>query len=310
MKIHLGTETIHEIKNAVVTAGTFDGVHVGHQQILSKLRALADKTGGQTVLITYWPHPRLVLKPWENTLLLLSTFPEKANLLEHYGVDHLVKIPFTQEFAQMSPEDYIKVILSENVKTSQMIIGYDHRFGKDRTGGLEELKAFAPKYNYEVEEIPRQDIDEIGISSTKIRNALATGDIETANKYLGRSYSLTGKVVHGKKLGRSIGFPTANIVVKESYKLIPADGIYAVKVCNKYRKFDGMLNIGQRPTVGGENKTIEAHIFDFNEDIYDKEISIEFIDHIRNEIKFDSIEALKHQLEEDEKAVRNRLSKL
>lgn len=310
MKIHLGTETIHEIKNAVVTAGTFDGVHVGHQQILSKLRALADKTGGQTVLITYWPHPRLVLKPWENTLLLLSTFPEKANLLEHYGVDHLVKIPFTQEFAQMSPEDYIKVILSENVKTSQMIIGYDHRFGKDRAGGLEELKAFAPKYNFEVEEIPRQDIDEIGISSTKIRSALETGDIETANKYLGRSYSLSGKVAHGKKIGRSIGFPTANIVVKESYKLIPADGIYAVKVCNKYRKFDGMLNIGQRPTVGGENKTIEAHIFDFNQDIYDKEISIEFIDHIRNEIKFDSIEALKHQLEDDEKAVRKRLSKL
>lgn len=310
MKIHLGTDTIHEINNAVVTAGTFDGVHLGHQQILSRLRTVADKTGGQTVLITYWPHPRLVLKPWENTLLLLSTFPEKANLLEQYGVDHLVKIPFTQEFAQMSPEDYIKVILSERVKTSHMIIGYDHRFGKDRTGGLEELKAFAPKYNYEVEEIPRQDIDEIGISSTKIRRALETGDITTANKYLGRSYSIAGKVTHGKKLGRSIGFPTANIAIKEGYKLIPSDGTYAVKVCNKYRKFDGMLNIGQRPTVGGENKTIEVHIFDFNQDIYDKEISIEFIDHIRDEIKFDSIEALKHQLEEDEKAVRNRLSKL
>lgn len=310
MKIHLGTETIREIKNAVVTAGTFDGVHVGHQQILSRLRALADKTGGQTVLITYWPHPRLVLKPLENTLLLLSTFPEKANLLEQYGVDHLVKIPFTQEFAQMTPEDYIKVILSERVKTSNMIIGYDHRFGKDRAGGLDELKAFAPKYNYEVEEIPRQDIDEIGISSTKIRRALETGDIKTANKYLGRSYAVTGKVIHGKKLGRTIGYPTANIVVKETYKLIPADGIYAVKVCNKYRKFDGMLNIGQRPTVGGENKTIEVHIFDFNQDIYDKEISLEFIDHIRNEIKFDSLEALKRQLEEDEKAVRNRLSKL
>jgi len=310
MKIHLGTETIHEIENAVVTAGTFDGVHIGHQQILSRLRQLADTTGGQTVLITYWPHPRLVLNPLANDLLLLSTFPEKANLLEQYGIDHLVKIPFTQEFAQMSPEDYIRIILSERVKTNQMIIGYDHRFGKDRSGGLDQLKAFAPKYNYQVEEIPRHDIDEIGISSTKIRKALETGDVDTANKYLGRSYSISGKVVHGKKMGRSIGFPTANIVVKENYKLIPADGIYAVKVCNKYKKMDGMLNIGQRPTVGGENKTIEVNIFDFNEDIYDNEISIEFVDHIRSEVKFDSLDALKHQLEEDEQAVRSRLSKL
>ncbi|OEK04993.1 bifunctional riboflavin kinase/FAD synthetase [Roseivirga misakiensis] len=309
MKIHLGTETIHEIKNSVVTAGTFDGVHKGHQQILSRLREVADKVNGQTVLITYWPHPRLVLNPHDNSLLLLSTFPEKANLLEQYGVDHLVKIPFTAEFSQMAPEEYIKVILSERVKTHRMIIGYDHRFGKDRSGGLEELKAFAPKYDFEVEEIPRHDIDEIGISSTKIRKALESGDVATANKYLGRSYSIAGKVVHGQKKGRSIGFPTANIVVKENYKLIPADGIYAVKVCNKYKKFDGMLNIGHRPTVGGENKTIEVNIFDFNEDIYDTEISIEFIDHIRNEVKFESLEALKHQLEEDEKAVRSRLSK-
>lgn len=310
MKIHLGTETIKNIENAVVTAGTFDGVHIGHQKILSRLRHIADKTGGETVLITYWPHPRLVLKPWDNSLLLLSTFPEKATLLEQYGVDHLIKIPFTQEFAQMSPEEYIRIVLHQRLKTSKMIIGYDHRFGKDRSGGLDELKAFAPKFNFEVEEIPRQDIDEIGISSTKIRRALETGDVITANRYLGRSYSISGKVVHGEKIGRSLGFPTANIKVKESYKLIPSDGIYAVKVCNKYKKMDGMLNIGQRPTVGGENKTIEVHIFDFNEDIYDSEISIEFIDHIRNEIRFDSLDALKHQLEEDEQAVRACLSKL
>ena len=310
MKIHLGTETIENIENAVVTAGTFDGVHLGHQKILARLRDIADETGGETVLITYWPHPRLVLKPWDNSLLLLSTFPEKATLLEKYGVDHLVKIPFTQEFAQMTPEEYIHVVLHERVKTSKMIIGYDHRFGKDRSGGLEELRQFAPKFGFEVEEIPRQDIDEIGISSTKIRRALETGNVATANRYLGRSYSVAGKVIHGEKVGRSLGFPTANIEVKESYKLIPADGIYAVKVCNKYKKMDGMLNIGQRPTVGGENKTIEVHIFDFNEDIYDSEISIEFIDHIRNEVKFESLDALKYQLKEDEKAVRARLSKL
>lgn len=310
MKIHLGTEKIHEIENAVVTAGTFDGVHIGHQKILSRIRDVADQTNGQTVLITYWPHPRLVLKPWDNTLLLLSTFPEKANLLEAHGIDHLVKIPFTRDFASMSPEEYIQVVLHERIKTSKMIIGYDHRFGKDRSGGLDELKAFAPKYSYEVEEISRQDIDEIGISSTKIRRALASGDIATANKYLGRSYNVTGLVVHGNKRGRSIGYPTANIEVKENYKLIPTDGVYAVKVCNKYQKFDGMLNIGNKPTVGGENRTIEVNIFDFNQDIYNTEISIEFIDRIRDEMKFDSLDGLKHQLEEDEKVVRNRLSKL
>ncbi|MFT6873311.1 MAG: riboflavin kinase/FMN adenylyltransferase [Roseivirga sp.] len=310
MKIHLGTEKIHEIENAVVTAGTFDGVHIGHQKILNRIRDVADKTNGQTVLITYWPHPRLVLKPWDNTLLLLSTFPEKANLLEAQGIDHLVKIPFTRDFASMSPEEYIKVVLNERINTRKMIIGYDHRFGKDRSGGLDELKAFAPKYNFDVEEISRQDIDEIGISSTKIRTALQSGDITTANTYLSRNYCVSGRVIHGNQLGRSIGYPTANIEVKENYKLIPADGVYAVKVCNKYAKFDGMLNIGQKPTIGGENKTIEVNIFDFNQDIYNTEITIEFVDHVRNEIKFDSLDSLKLQLAEDEKAVRNRLSKL
>ncbi len=310
MKIHLGTEKIHEIENAVVTAGTFDGVHIGHQKILNRIRDIADKTNGQTVLITYWPHPRLVLKPWDNTLLLLSTFPEKANLLEAQGIDHLVKIPFTRDFASMSPEEYIKVVLSERINTRKMIIGYDHRFGKDRSGGLDELKAFAPKYNFDVEEISRQDIDEIGISSTKIRTALQSGDITTANTYLGRNYCVSGRVIHGNQLGRSIGYPTANIEVKENYKLIPADGVYAVKVCNKYTRLDGMLNIGQKPTIGGENKTIEVNIFDFNQDIYNTEITIEFVDHVRNEIKFDSLDSLKLQLAEDEKAVRNRLSKL
>jgi len=310
MKIHLGTEKIHEIENAVVTAGTFDGVHIGHQKILNRIRDVADKTKGQTVLITYWPHPRLVLKPWDNTLLLLTTFPEKANLLEAQGIDHLVKIPFTRDFASMSPEEYVKVVLNERINTRKMIIGYDHRFGKDRSGGLDELKAFAPKYNFDVEEISRQDIDEIGISSTKIRTALQSGDITTANTYLGRNYCVSGRVIHGNQLGRSIGYPTANIEVKENYKLIPADGVYAVKVCNKYTKFDGMLNIGQKPTIGGENKTIEVNIFDFNQDIYNTEITIEFVDHVRNEIKFESLDSLKLQLAEDEKAVRHRLSKL
>jgi len=310
MKIHLGTEAIQEIKNAVVTSGTFDGVHVGHQKILSRLKEEAQRVDGETVVITYWPHPRLVLKPWDHSLQLLSTFPEKANLLEEFGIDHLVKIPFTKEFAHMSPEEYISVILHERIQTKKIIIGYDHRFGKNRSGGLEELHEFSPKYGYEVEEIPRQDIDEIGISSTKIRRALEVGDVQHANTYLGRNYALTGRVVHGDKIGRSLGFPTANIAVKENYKLIPSDGIYAVRVCHEYAKYDGMLNIGNRPTIGGDNKTIEVNIFDFDRDIYESEITIEFVDLIRKEIKFSSLEELKKQLKSDKQSVIERLSKL
>jgi len=310
MKIHLGTEAIENIKNAVVTSGTFDGVHMGHQKIIDRLKEEARRIDGETVLITYWPHPRLVLKPWDSSLQLLSTFPEKANLLEEYGIDHLVKVPFTKEFASMQAEDYIRVILNERIQTKKIIIGYDHRFGKDRSGGLEELHQFSDKYGYEVEEIPRQDIEEIGISSTKIRRALEVGDVQQANAFLGRNYAITGRVVHGEKIGRSLGFPTANISIKENYKLIPADGIYAVRVCLKYNKFDGMLNIGNRPTIGGNHKTIEVNIFDFNEDIYESEISIEFVDLIRKEIKFSSLDALKEQLKIDKQSVTERLSKL
>lgn len=308
MKIHLGTEPIKDINNAVVTSGTFDGVHIGHQKILNRLREVANQNEGETVMITYWPHPRMVLKPLDNSLKLLSTFPEKANLLEAYGVDHLVKIPFTKEFSQMTPEEYIRVVLHDRIKTSHIITGYDHRFGKNREGGLEDLVQYADKYEYQVEEIPRQDIDEIGVSSTKIRKALESGDVQLANQYLGRPYTVTGLVVKGQQLGRTLGFPTANISVKENYKLIPADGIYAVKVCNKYKKRDGMLNIGHRPTVGGEHKTIEVHIFDFDDDIYNSEISLEFIDHVRDEVRFDSMDDLKLQLKKDEKSVRAILS--
>jgi riboflavin kinase/FMN adenylyltransferase len=308
MKIHLGIKDIEELSNSVVTSGTFDGVHFGHQKILARLREAADEINGETVVITYWPHPRMVLKPWDPSLKLLSTFPEKATLLEKYGVDHLVKIPFTQEFAQMSSEEYIRVILNERVHTKKLIIGYDHHFGKNREGNLQTLQEFAPKYDFEVEEIPRLDIDAIGVSSTKIRRALEVGDVKTANEYLGRPYSVAGMVVHGKQLGRTIGYPTANIHIKETYKLIPADGIYAVKVCNKYQKRDGMLNIGHRPTVGGDDKTIEVHIFDFSDDIYDSEISLEFIDMIRKEEKFESVEQLKTQLQHDEIAVKARLA--
>lgn len=304
MKIHLGSEPIRDIKNAVVTSGTFDGVHFGHQKILDRLRVVANEIGGETVLITYWPHPRLVLNPHNNDLRLLSTFPEKANLLEKYGVDHLVKIPFTKEFSQLTCEEYIRIILHDRIQTKKMIIGYDHRFGKNREGDFDDLVKMSSKYHYEVEEIPRQDVDEIGVSSTKIRNALAEGKVRIANQYLNRPYSISGTVVKGQQMGRTLGFPTANVHIKEPYKLIPADGIYAVKVCNKYKKMNGMLNIGHRPTVGGQHKTIEVHIFDFDDDIYNSEISIEFIEHVRSEVKFDQLEELKTQLRQDEVDVR------
>ena len=307
MKIHSGTASIQGLKNAVVTSGTFGGVHIGHQKILERLKQAAKEIDGETVLITYWPHPRLVLSNRNNGLKLLSTFPEKANLLEHYGIDHLVKIPFTKEFASLSSEAYIKSILHDKVGTKKLIIGYDHRFGKDRQGGLEELTQFAPKYGYELEEIPRQDIEAIGVSSTRIRKALEASEVTVANQYLGRPYSLTGMVIHGNKLGRTIGFPTANIGIKEPYKLLPSNGIYAIRINIDFKVYDGMINIGNRPTVGGNTRTIEANIFDFDEDIYDQEITVEFIDHIRNEIKFDGIDGLKNQLQKDELACREAL---
>ena len=221
MKIHLGTTPIKGLKNAVVTSGTFDGVHVGHQKILERLREAADDINGETVLITYWPHPRLVLPNQTNGLRLLSTFPEKANLLEKYGIDHLVKIPFTIEFANLSSEEYIKLILIERVNTKKLIIGYDHRFGKDREGGLKELVKYAPEFGYELEEIPRQDIEAIGVSSTRIRKALDEGEVNIANQYLGRPYSISGIIVKGNQLGRTIGFPTANISIKSRINFYP-----------------------------------------------------------------------------------------
>lgn len=307
MKIHLGTQALEDVQKAVVTAGTFDGVHLGHQKILNKLSKEAERLGGETVLITYWPHPRLVLQPHDNDLQLLSTFPEKANLLEKFGINHLVKIPFTKEFSDLSPEDYVRIILHERIKTKKFIIGYDHRFGNNRQGGLETLNALSDTYDFELEEIPRQDVDAIGVSSTKIRTALLNKDIKKANTYLGRYYSLSGRIVEGQKIGRTLGFPTANLHIKEKYKLIPADGIYAVRVCHEYKKYDGMLNIGQRPTVGGQEKSIEVHIFNFDKDIYNTEISLELIDFIREEQKFNSLEALKTQLKTDQLVVKEKL---
>lgn len=299
MKIYHGIDDFVRLNYAVVTSGTFDGVHVGHQKILSRLRETAEKNGGETVVITFWPHPRLVLHPEDTSLKLLNTFEEKAALLKAQGIHHLVRIPFTKEFSQLSSEEFITQIIVNTIGTKKLVIGHDHHFGKNREGSFEQLLADGPKYGFEVEEIPRQDIDHVGVSSTKIRKALEEGDIDTATHFLGNFYSLTGRVVMGDKLGRLLGYPTANIEVDTAYKLVPADGIYAVTVDHANKRYKGMLYIGNRPTVNGVKRNIEVNIFDFAQDIYGESLTVHFHKLIRGDIKFNDLEALKTQLHLD-----------
>ncbi|WP_194776898.1 bifunctional riboflavin kinase/FAD synthetase [Pararhodonellum marinum] len=299
MKIHEGLDHFPKVKNPVVSSGTFDGVHLGHQKILRRLKILAEKVGGETVLITYWPHPRLVLYPKEHQLRLLSTFEEKAKLLRKFGIDHLLTIPFTKEFSQLTSEAFVKKVLVEKIKTHTLVIGYDHRFGKNREGSFEYLKSNISAFPFDLEEISREDIDNVGISSTKIRKALETGDVATANEYLGREYELNGLVIKGQQIGRSIGFPTANIYIPNDYKLVPSDGVYAVHVGLGEERYGGMLNIGNRPTVDGTKKTVEVHLFNFDDDLYDKQITVYLKEFLRPEKKFGNLEALKNQLVKD-----------
>jgi riboflavin kinase/FMN adenylyltransferase len=299
MKIYHGIDDFVRLNYAVVTSGTFDGVHVGHQKILSRLRETAQKNGGETVVITFWPHPRLVLHPEDTSLKLLNTFEEKAALLKAQGINHLVRIPFTKEFSQLSSEEFVTQIIVNTIGTRKLVIGHDHHFGKNREGSFEQLRADGPKYGFDVEEIPRQDIDHVGVSSTKIRKALEEGDIDTATHFLGNFYSLTGRVVMGDKLGRLLGYPTANIEVDTAYKLIPADGIYAVTVDHDSKQYKGMLYIGNRPTVNGVKRNIEVNIFDFAQDIYGESLTVHFHKLIRGDAKFNDLEALKAQLHLD-----------
>lgn len=299
MKIYHGIDDFTRLNCAVVTSGTFDGVHVGHQKILKRLHEVAAECGGETVVITYWPHPRLVLHPEDDALKLLNTFEEKAALLKEAGIQHLVRIPFTKEFSHLTSEEFIIKILVETIGTRKLVIGYDHRFGKNREGSFEQLKLNAQTYGFEVEEIPRQDIDHIGVSSTKIRHALEAGDIDTSTHLLGMPYRISGRVVKGDKLGRLLGFPTANIEIDTKYKLIPSDGIYAVTVKHEHLVFDGMLYIGNRPTVNGSKRNIEVNIFEFEEEIYGESLTIYFHKLIRGDIRFNDLEELKVQLHVD-----------
>lgn len=309
MNIYHGLEDFHRLPFAVVTSGTFDGVHVGHQQILRRLRESADRHGGETVLITYWPHPRLVLFPDQTDLKLLNTFEEKAELLRQYGVDHLLRIPFTREFSRTTSAEFIRKILVETIGTKKLIIGYDHRFGRNREGSFEHLRENAVDYGFEVEEIPKQEVDNLAVSSTKIRNALSEGDMTTATHLLGRPYGLSGRVIRGERIGRILGFPTANLEIDHQHKLIPADGSYAVTARLGHEPLKGMLNIGLRPTVGGTKRTVEVHLFGFNREIYGDTLRVSFIERIRDEQPFSDVEALKEQLHKDRERAEQILKK-
>lgn len=302
MKIYHTIDDFNKLTTAVVTSGTFDGVHLGHQKILARLKAVADKINGETVVITYWPHPRLLLKPEDTSLKLLNTFEEKAALLKEQGIQHLLRIPFTKEFSQLSSKEFIASILIERIGTKKLVIGYDHRFGNNREGSFEQLKLSGPTYGFDVEEIERQDIDHIAISSTKIRKALDEADLATATQLLGRRYSLSGQVIRGDRLGRVLGYPTANIDLDSRLKLIPSDGIYAVTINHEHRLYKGMLYIGNRPTVNGTKKVIEVNIFDFNKEIYGEMLTIYFHQLIRLDSKFNDLEELKLQLAKDKEA--------
>jgi len=300
-----------KLRNAVVTSGTFDGVHVGHQRILSRLREVAQASGGPSVVITYWPHPRLVLGPPPThpellALQLINTLDERIAKLEEAGVDYLLIVPFTKEFAEWTSEEYLQKLLLGTVGARQLVIGYDHRFGKNREGGFDYLRQHADRYGLTVEEIPREDVDAVGVSSTRIRRALLEGDIATANRYLGYAYPLTGTVVHGQKLGRTIGYPTANLALSEPLKLVPARGVYAVWVSTAAgTRHRGMLSIGVRPTIGQDlEQTIEVNLLDFSGDLYDQPLTLEFATWLRAEEKYDGLDALIAQLALDEQATR------
>lgn len=299
MKIYHTPDDFTRLPFAVVTSGTFDGVHLGHQKVLNRVKEIAQRHGGETVVITFWPHPRLVLHPEDRTLKLLNTFEEKAELLKAQGIQHLVRIPFTKEFSQLSSHDFVRKILVGTIGTRKLVIGYDHHFGKNREGSFGFLKAEGPRYGFDVEEIPAQDIDHITVSSSAIRKALEAGDLETASHFLGHSYCLSGMVVIGDKLGRVMGYPTANLSIESHFKLIPADGIYAVRIHTADQWLSGMLYIGLRPTVNGIKRTIEVNIFDFDRDIYGETLTVTFEKLLRTDSKFKDLEALKDQLHRD-----------
>lgn len=300
MRTYNNISEITNLQNAIVTIGTFDGVHLGHQKIIKRLLEIKEQKGGETVLFTFAPHPRKVLFPDQKDLRLITTTEEKCELLKQFGIDHVLVYPFTKAFSQMQANDYVTEIIAKGLHTKKLVIGYDHRFGSDREGNIDTLKALSISNHFTVEEIPVQEINMLNVSSSRIRKAIEEGDIDTAHAYLGYHFFISGEVVKGKQLGRTIGYPTANIVIGDEDKLIPKIGVYAVNVFIGEQTYKGMLNIGTNPTTDSDNKVkIEVNIFDFDTDLYGQKIKIEFIKHIRDEQKFANLDELKQQLAND-----------
>ena len=299
MKIFNNIQSYSPEKESILTIGTFDGVHIGHNKILTKLVEESKKNNLSSLIMTFFPHPRMVLQKSQE-IKMIDTIDEKIHLFEKTGVDNLIIQPFDENFSKIRAKEFVEEILVKKLKIKHIIIGYDHRFGKDREASVDDLKKFGLNYMFTVEEIAAQEIHSIAISSTKIRNAILKGEIKKCNEYLGRNFMLTGEVVHGDGLGKKINFPTANIEIPETYKIIPKNGVYLVKAIINSEIYFGMMNIGVRPTIGGKNKSLEIHFFNFKDNIYNKTISVEIICKIRDEEKFSSIDELKIQLKKDE----------
>lgn len=302
MKVFNNIAQVRNIPNAVVTIGTFDGVHIGHQAIFKKMKELAQSVDGQTVVVTFSPHPRQVLNIDSSNLRFICTEEEKLKRFEQLGIDNVVVIKFTKEFARTPSDEFIKDFIIERIKPSYIVVGYDHHFGKNRMGDFELLSKLGQQFNFKVERVEAQDVDEVAVSSTKIRHALAIGDVATANRLLGYPYSVTAEVVRGNMIGRTIGFPTANLELQKEYRLINNAGVYTCLVDYNELTYKAMANIGKRPTIGDrddDNFIIEVNIFDFDQDIYGQHITVRFLDRIRDEVKFNGLEELKAQLNQD-----------
>ena len=298
MKTIQGISQFKSSNSTAVTIGTFDGVHIGHRKILERLINDAKTAGHKSTVLTFFPHPRMVLQK-DTEIKLLNTLDEKIEILKGLGLDNLIIHPFTKEFSRLSATEFVRDILVNTLNTKRIIIGYDHRFGRNRNASIQDLIGFGNSLDFEVEEIPAQEIDDVSVSSTKIRNALLEGDIATANSYLGYPYMLSGVIKTGKGLGKKFGFPTANIHIEESYKLIPKKGVYVVKGNLDSKAYFGMMNIGSNPTVSGKEQSIEVNFFDLDEDLYGKKVQVKLLHRLRDEHKFDSVEQLQRQLEKD-----------
>ncbi|MDQ6471279.1 bifunctional riboflavin kinase/FAD synthetase [Flavobacterium sp. LHD-80] len=309
MNLFHSINDFHSTKKTILTLGTFDGVHIGHKKILERITQNTENGKYESLVLTFFPHPRMVLQE-KSEIKLLNTITEKTKLLEATGIENLVIHPFNESFSRLTAEEFVHSILVDQFQIQKIIIGHDHRFGRNRTANIDDLIAFGAEYGFEVEQISAQEIQDVSVSSTKIRKALQEGNMALANDYLGYNYFLTGEVVKGKQLGRTIGFPTANIQIEEDYKLIPKTGVYAVKAIVDQKEVFGMMNIGFNPTVSGEKQTIEVNLFDFNEDIYGKQIEVSLLKYLREEQKFGSVDLLKEQLNQDKANALDFVSKL